>query len=162
METKLLAGFKNQSGTALIVALLMIIVLTLISIASISSSTFEVMLSGNKRAATNAFYSAEGGIQSVTARIENFSLPGNYVDGKYDPFTDKGNKNPTNAKVTIYYDPNQGGSPRGYGYSATNFGFEHYLAESTGEDQLGLGPNKSKCTVQEKVVRIVPTSQGGY
>jgi hypothetical protein len=50
---------KNQSGAALVIALIMIIVLTLIGLASIFTSTFEISLSGNKRTSTDAFYLAE-------------------------------------------------------------------------------------------------------
>lgn len=50
---------KDQSGTALVIALIMIVVLTLIGLASTFSSTFEISLSGNKRLSTDAFYNAE-------------------------------------------------------------------------------------------------------
>ena len=55
VKTKL----KDQSGTALVIALIMIIVLTLIGLASTFTSTFEISLSGNKRLSTDAFYLAE-------------------------------------------------------------------------------------------------------
>jgi hypothetical protein len=50
---------KDQSGTALVIALIMIVVLTLIGLASTFTSTFETSLSGNKRLSTDAFYIAE-------------------------------------------------------------------------------------------------------
>jgi Tfp pilus assembly protein PilX len=50
---------KNQSGTALVIALIMIVVLTLIGLASTFTSTFETSLSGNKRLSTDSFYIAE-------------------------------------------------------------------------------------------------------
>lgn len=53
------AIIKDQSGTALVVALIMIVVLTLIGLASTFSSTFEISLSGNKRLSTDAFYNGE-------------------------------------------------------------------------------------------------------
>lgn len=153
---------KDQSGAALVVALIMMIVLTLIGLASVFTSTFEIKLSGNKRGSTDAFYAADSGVQVVTARIENFDLTGKYVDNKYDPFTDPANPNPTNAKATITHDTTQSGAPRGIKSSAINFEFEHYLIESTGQDQMELNPIKSTCTIQEKVVRLVPTAEGGY
>jgi len=153
---------KDQSGVALVIALIMMIVLTLIGLASTYTSIFEIKLSGNKRGSTDAFYAGDSGIQVVVANIQNFDLPGKYVDNKYDPFTDPNNPNPTKAKVTINHDTTQSGSPRGIQMSATNFGFEHYMIESTGSDQMELSPLKSTCTVQQKVVRIVPTLQGGY
>jgi hypothetical protein len=154
--------FKNQSGAALVIALIMIIVMTLIVLAASFTSTFEIKLAGNKRGSTDAFYAADSGTQVVLARIENFNLPGQYVNDKYNPFTDPNNPNPTNASVTIYFDPTQQGAPRGAGISALSFGFNHYTIESTGKDQIEMSPIKSKCTVQEKVVRLIPTLQGGY
>jgi hypothetical protein len=154
--------FKDQSGVALVIALTMIVVLTLIGLASTYTSTFEVKLSGNKRGTTDAFYAADSGVQIVVTNIRNFDLPGKYISDKYDPFTDSSNPNPTRAKVTITHDTTQTGSPRGIQMSATNFGFEHYLVDSTGGDQMEFNPIKSTCTIQQKVVRMVPTLQGGY
>jgi len=162
MAKKMDTVLKNQSGVALVIALIMMIILTLIGLASTYTSIFEIKLSGNKRGSTDAFYAADSGVQVVVANIQNFDLPGKYIDDKYDPFTDPNNPNPTKAKVTINHDTTQSGSPRGIQMSATNFGFEHYLIESTGSDQMELSPIKSTSTVQEKVVRMVPTLQGGY
>jgi hypothetical protein len=153
---------KDQSGVALVIAMITMIVLTLIGLASTFTSTYEIKLSGNKRGSTDAFYAADSGVQVVVANIENFNLPGKYVDNKYYPFTDPNNPNPTKAKVIISYDTTQEGPPRGSGFSATgNFEFRHYLIESVGQDQIELNPIKSTCTIQEKVVRLVPTLQGG-
>ena len=153
---------NDQSGVALVIALLMMVVLTLIGLASVFTSSFEMRLSGNKRGSTDAFYSSESGIQVVMANIENFDLPSKYVDKKYNPFTDPSNPNPTNATVSIAHITDQHGSPRGAGFSATNFEFEHYLINSVGQDQIELNPVRSTSTLEEKVVRLVPTLQGGY
>jgi len=153
---------KNQSGAALVIALIMIIVMTLIVLAASFTSIFEIRLAGNKRGSTDAFFAADSGVQVVIANIENFDLPGKYAGNKYDPFTDPKNTNPTKAQVQINYDGTQSGAPRGMGFSATgNYEFVHYLIESTGQDQIELSPIKSTCTIQEKVVRLVPTLQGG-
>jgi len=139
----------------------MMIVLTLIGLASIFTSTFEIKISGNKRCSTDSFYAADSGVQVVEARIENFNI-NLYNAGSYNPFTDPNNVplNVTNAQVTITHDTTQEGAPRGYGFSATNFEFEHFLIASTG--QTCANPIPSTTTVQEKLVRLVPTQQGGY
>ncbi len=85
----------NEKGAALVIALMMMIMLTLVGLGSIFTSTFEVKLSGNKRGSTNAFYAADSGVQVIMANIENFDLPGKYEDNQYDPFTDPANPNPT-------------------------------------------------------------------
>ena len=152
----------NENGAALVIALMMMIMLTLVGLGSIFTSTFEVKLSGNKRASTNAFYAADSGVQVIMANIDNFNLPGKYVDNKYDPFTDPLNLNPTKAAVEITHIPDQHGSPRGSGFSATHFEFMYYIIDSTGQDQIEFSAVKSACTVEQKVVRLVPTLQGGY
>jgi hypothetical protein len=153
---------KNQSGVALVIALIMIVVLTLIGLASTYTSIFEIKLSGNKRGTTDAFYAADSGLQVVVTNVRNFDLPGKFVDNKFDPFTDPNNPNPTKAEVVITHDITQSGSPRGIQMSATNFGFVHYQIESTGSDRMELSPIKSTCALEEKIVRLVPTLQGGY
>ena len=153
---------RNQSGAALVIALIMLIMMTLMVLAASLTSHFEIKLAGNKRGSTNAFYSADSGIQVSLGRIENFNIPGQYVDNKYNPFTDNNNPNPTNASVNITFNPAQQGAPRGVGISAINFEFNHYVIESTGKDQLEVSPIKSQCTIQENVVRLIPTMQGGY
>ena len=55
--------FKNQRGVALILALIMLIVLTLIGLNSIGTSIFETKISGNERFSSSAFYAAEGGLE---------------------------------------------------------------------------------------------------
>jgi hypothetical protein len=162
MAKKMVNPLKDQSGVALVLALVMIVILTLIGLASTYTSTFEMKLSGNKRGTTDAFYAADSGAQVVTANVDNFSLPGRYVDNKYDPFTDPNNPNPTKAKVLIQYDTTQEGSPRGSGFSAISFEYKHFVIDSKGEDQLDLSLVKSSAEIEQKVVRLVPTLQGGY
>ena len=162
MDTQMKTILRDQTGSALVIGLLMMVLLTLIGLCSLLTSTFETTLAGNKRGATDAFFAAESGIEVVMANIENFDLPGKYVDNKYDPFTDSHNSNPTKAEVVILNIPDQKGAPRGSGFSATNFEFEYYTITSTGRDRVDLNPVKSTCTLEQKVARIVPTLQGGY
>ncbi len=150
---------KNQSGAALVIALVMMIVLTLIGLASIFSSTFDIKISGNKRCSTDAFYAADSGVQVVEARVDNFNI-NLYNTGTYNPFTDANNINVTNAQVTVTHDTTQEGAPRGHGFSATNVEFEHFLIASIG--QTCANPTPSTTTINEKLVRLVPTQQGGY
>ena len=153
--------WKDQSGAALVIALLMMIALTLVGMGAIFTSTFEVQISGNKRGSTDAFYAAESGLQVALANIDNFN-PSNYVDNMYDPFTDPANPNPTHATVSIEYLPNQHGAPRGLGVSATNFEFLYFNIQSIGQDQTASTPVRSTTTLEQKVVRLIPTLQGGY
>ena len=162
MPKRMVYPLKDQSGVALVLALVMIVILTLIGLASTYTSNFELKLSGNKRGTTDAFFSADSGVQVTVANIENFDLPGKYINKKYDPFTDPNNPNPTKANVLIQYDTTQEGSPRGSGFSAISFEFRHFVIDSKGQDQLDLSLVKSAAEIEQKVVRLVPTLQGGY
>jgi hypothetical protein len=156
---KINAVLKNQSGAALVIALVMMIVLTLIGLASIFTSTFEIKISGNKRCTTDAFYSADSGIEVVKANVQNLRATN---PNPYDPFHDPDNinHNYTNAQAAITYNASQQGAPRGYGMSATNFDFEYFMIASTGNSCAN--PIATLTTIQEKVVRLIPTLQGGY
>ena len=66
MESSVL---NNEKGVALVIALIMLIILTLIGISSINSSVFETRISGNERVGSSAFYAAEGGVYVGISRI---------------------------------------------------------------------------------------------
>jgi len=181
MTKKRNVSLKDESGVAMIIALFMILVLTLIGLASTSSSTFEIKLSGNKRGTTDAFYIADGGAQSVMADLSNFNtssgyaavetstlpveLQSEFIDQKKSTslsfsypagvsFTDP-------PQVTIYH-TTKNAVPKGSGFSAISFQYAYYIIDSIGEDQIDAGTFKSTSQVREKVVRLMPTSQGGY
>jgi type IV pilus assembly protein PilX len=159
MATKADSILKNQSGMALVVALIMIIVLTLIALASSYTSIFEIKLSGTKRASTDAFYAADAGISQIITNTANFNL--NSYDASthtYTPFSDSANAtpNPTNVVATITYVPTQSGPPRGMGLSAVNLGYAYYQIQSVGKDQQSSLSPASTTTIQEEVARLLP------
>ena len=63
---------RTQSGSALVVALIMMIVITMIGLASSYTSIYEIIASGNKRASTSAFYGADAQAVAITANPGNF------------------------------------------------------------------------------------------
>jgi hypothetical protein len=180
MDKKHRTILKDQSGVALVIAMLMITILTLIGLASTYTSTLEIKLSGNKRGSTDAFYAADGGIQSVLPDIGNFNVPINFVsvdrnslpaDLQNEPI-DKKNPKPSLTlpsgvrfveppRVTIYHTA-QTNAPRESGFSAMNFEYDHYLIDSIGRDQTDVGLARSNCQIREKIATVVPTLQGGY
>lgn len=150
---------KNQSGVALVIALIIMIVMTVIVLAASFTSIFEIKLAGNKRGSTDAFYAADSGVNITLANVANFAYSGNSTSVALNP-------NPTGAVVKINRELKTDGAPRddaprGIGMSATHFEFGHHLAESTGRDQIDIGPMRSTCTIREKVVQLLPTLQGG-
>jgi len=185
MDRKSNLILRDESGVALVVALLMMVILSLIGLASSSTSIFEIKLSGNKKGATEAFYMADAGIQMVMADITNFytnnghynpilgdqasqenefktskpELIGEKIDNKY---TDPNYTLPTGVnltdrpQVTIYHTTVKK-PPRGLGVSATKFEFNDYIVDSTGRDQMDLGSVKANSEIREKIVRLIPT-----
>lgn len=140
---------KNESGVALVVALIMMVVLTLIGLASTFTSTFEIMLSGEKRRSTDAFYGADSGANVIALRFLNF-VPNRL---NYNPFTDPANNNPTNVRANIDFDPLKIGPPEGGSFLRN---YAYFWVESRGEDRTGMAI-RSTCTINLNVYReLVP------
>lgn len=171
---------NDQSGIALVIAILMLLILTLMGTASVTTSTYEIKLSGSKRGSTDAFYATDGGIQSALAEIENFNLSARFVpvdlktlpldlqdqsiDSKFSSPSlplPKGVSFVDPPKITIFH-TQQTNAPRGSGFSALSFEYEHFIVDSVGTDQMDLGLVKSSSHIREKIVNVTPTPQGGY
>ena len=171
---------NDQSGIALVIAILMLLILTLMGTASVTTSTYEISLSGNKRGSTDAFYTTDGGIQSALSEIDNFNLSAHFVPVDFktlpldlqDQPIDRKFSSPSlplppgvsfvdPPKITIFH-TQQVNAPRGSGFSAIGFEFEHFIIDSVGTDQMDLGLIKSRSHLREKIVNVTPTPQGGY
>ncbi len=75
---------SNEKGVALVIALIILLVLTLIGMASISSSVFEAKISGNDRFGTAAFYASKGGVERGITRLPDLTAySDNIGDGAY-------------------------------------------------------------------------------
>ena len=180
MTTTMGRLLRDQSGTVLVIAILLLVVLTLIGLATTFSSTVETKLAGNKRGATEAFYVADGGVQAVMNDISNFDLTANFVavstdslpsklknEGIDSQFSSPSLSLPSHVSfdvrplVTVYHSVDSS-APRGLGFSATgNIEFEHFVIDSIGKDQRDSSFNSPTCQIRERAVRLVPTSQGG-
>jgi Tfp pilus assembly protein PilX len=67
--------FGNQKGVAIIIAMVMLLVLTLIGLSSIFSTVYETKIAGNDRVGSAAFYAAVGGAE---AGVSNLPSTGSY------------------------------------------------------------------------------------
>jgi Tfp pilus assembly protein PilX len=157
MTSKKKTLLKNQSGTALVVALIMMVVITLIALASSYTSIFEIRISGNKRGKTNAFYSAEAGINAIQPYISNFDLT-KYIPlipsttSHYNPFSDASIPNPTSAQADIVAYLNQTAPPRGGGWGQ-GVAYMYYGVTCIGNDTAGSGATSK---IQQDIMRLVP------
>jgi hypothetical protein len=122
---------KNEQGVALVIALLMLLVLTLIGISSITSTTFEANISGNERVGTEAFYTAEAGVQEAINQLPNTNpIPRKKLgnDSYYwsgGPKDKEGNEQPMKF-IGFYIKP---------GYDT--YVLKRYQINITGESSLG-------------------------
>ena len=64
---------KNEKGVVLVIALIMLVVLTFLGVASINSSVFEARISGNDRVGSAAFYATEGGVKVGISRLPDIT-----------------------------------------------------------------------------------------
>lgn len=64
---------RNEKGVVLVIALIMLVVLTFLGVASINSSVFEARISGNDRVGSAAFYATEAGVQVGVSLIPDIT-----------------------------------------------------------------------------------------
>jgi len=177
MERESIIKLREQSGTALVIALIMMVVLTLIGLASTITSTFEAKLSGIKRESTAAYYAADAAAQVVFNSDQNFQPQPSDV-----PITDPVGQLPPDLRgdpidrmqlapaiqlpsgvgfsdppqVAIYHLRREGGE-------GLQYAWDTYVIGAVGRDQkIAAGARKSECTVRQKwVLRNVLEEEGG-
>ena len=179
MAAKINTILRNQSGAALVIALVMLIVITLIALASSYTSIFEMKISGNKRGSTDAFYSADAGINILTSNpaysfntslayytplpSNTASTNSNPFNNLPNPFNNLPNQNlPISVTGFITYFTNQSAPPRGGGYSAVNVNYAYFQIQCVGIDSAVNGVSGvigAQTTVQEDVTEIIPIAQ---
>jgi hypothetical protein len=62
-------SLRNQNGIAFVIALVMLLVLTMIGLASVNMSSYESNIAGNERVYNLSFYGADGGFENFRGRI---------------------------------------------------------------------------------------------
>jgi hypothetical protein len=164
---------ENETGAALVIGLIMIVVLTLVAVASTYTSVFENKLSGNKRGAADAFYATDGCIQSVEARATNFdvnsytSVPNSTdlpqtlrherIVGRYQtpPFDFAG------LGAFFATDPQRENFriPGGEGEGTQNYESDHFIIDCNGIDQTGGSLSGCQSQVRVKVANRRMVSQ---
>lgn|SRR4030067_1844758 len=117
----------NDQGMALIIALILLLILTLIGISAITTTTYETSISGNERIGTDAFYASEAGIQIGLHRLPDTN-PINRTrlgeDSHYWSGTPKDRNSPKPLQPFGLY-------PKG-GFDST-WQFERFQINATGE-----------------------------
>ena len=142
-------GLRSENGVAMVVALVILLVLTLIGFSSISTTTFESSITGNERVGTDAFYAAEAGLQVGLSRLpDTTAIPVTELGGGASYWSGT---------------PKDKGSPKNFGYLGmywkpgfdSSFSFERFQVNAAGESfgaakeleaQVTYGPFSSGTT----------------
>ncbi|PXF60360.1 MAG: hypothetical protein C4B58_00555 [Deltaproteobacteria bacterium] len=64
---------RDKDGSALVIALMILVILTLIGIAATNTSIIEMQIAGNEKAYKEAFYKADAGVSYVVATYPSVS-----------------------------------------------------------------------------------------
>jgi type IV pilus assembly protein PilX len=115
----------RQQGAALVIGLVLLVVLTLLAISGMNSASLEFIMAGNEQYRTNAFQSAEAGIEQSMA--QGLFNPGAGAQALANAAADV---NIWTATVT----PQLGGAPQPamWGNSWNSFSTYHFEVQSTG------------------------------
>ena len=154
----------NQNGSALLLALLILMMLTLMGISATTTSTIGVQLAGNEKNHEMAFYAAESGWQEALNWLDT-QYPGVTQEVGWDASSDTfspGDKHDAPDYISLaddnntgyYLKVNFGGTTSVPGYG-TNFRRFNYTVHS-----VGVGPGNIRSEVSVTAGKIFDTE--GY
>lgn len=64
-------SLRNEQGTATVVALIMLVLVTVLGISATNTSTIDIQISGNERVYKESFYLAEGALMEAAQRLND-------------------------------------------------------------------------------------------
>lgn len=155
----------NEKGTALVIAMIFLGLLTTIGIYAIYNSSSELTTSGRYKSDKEAFYAAEGAIEYVKGDGYYFTTKTSMIfpDNDASPHPTVAARslasNGTNAYGTITY-VTSGNPPPGYGFSAKDTQSNYFIIDATGvtHPEDPDPDNKNKCRQEESVAKVLPKS----
>jgi len=125
----------KQTGAALVVSMVMLMVLTMLAISTMSTASLEVTMAGNDQYSENAFQLAETGIDQYVATVRatpncaDTLLPGQCDIGSTDVIIN--NKTIGSYQATSSFMNDFDGCPGGY--SKGIFASYHFQVQATGQ-----------------------------
>ncbi len=135
---------NNQKGTALVIALLVMVTATVVAICANFTSTTELAISGNQRRYSTDFFMADGGLELIKSYfLDNFAFPSNVgntttidtlpAEGQ-EPFQNLGLSLSETQLTKVF----EGNPPRGSGVSAQYFRGNYYRGRSEVPNSVSL------------------------
>lgn len=92
---------NRQEGVVLVVSLVLLVAITLLSLAGISTTTLEFLMASNQQDRVDAFQQAEAGIDATASYGDNFQVRGLVGDSHCTPgFLDTSKYYDASAEVT--------------------------------------------------------------
>jgi len=144
----------RERGAALILVMVILVMLTFIGLAALSTSSTELFLSSNYRRSLEAYRAAEGRMGALLIETDNFIKPSGWGSGSYQDLNTVTDTNPTNqgvvtsdARVTY---TGEGPPPAGSGMG-TKVKANYWVVDTTGHGSLGA-TNRQELVLS----RIVP------
>jgi len=138
----------SQRGTALIMSMVILMILTILGITAMGTASLEEKMSGNTQEATRAFQAAESGLNQAFNTAGNFDLNVSQTNN----FTYDGGKSGSATVVTEFIQfttPRRSSTPD----SMTQFENANFNQKSTGTTTVG-----AKSVVNQGVAQLVPKS----
>jgi len=157
---------RDQRGTALILTLVMLTLMSLLGVLALSTSTTEIGISANFKSSQEAFYAASRGVEYATTNaniydrpIADFPVTLTDNDASVDTVHEANVAVGTGSKRSGLQDGavNQveflgsGTLPPGSGSDPTYFQSRFYAIDVTGQ-----GPGNASVRIEAQVARIVP------
>ncbi len=134
---------RTQKGVALVIAMVALIGITVLSLASIKTGLLELLMASNEESRMNAFQQAANGLDAVTSEGSNFTLVGgigytNCTAGHSDAgacnafnVTLPESFDPTNKEMKVTrIEPNDACPPRGMKTSCQNYSTSSFAVKS--------------------------------
>ena len=143
----------DESGTALVIAMVFLGLLTTIGLYALLNSTTELTSSARYRGDKEAFYAAEGALEYVKGDGYYFTTRGtlNFPDNNHPTAAARSlQAGVTDAGGSVKY-LNNGNPPPGYGFSVKDTMSSYFVIEATGTSGSGM-----QNVQEEGVAKILP------
>ena len=152
---------KNSNGIALILAISMLAILSILGVMALNTADTETAISGNYRTSHMAFVTAERALAYASTNSQILDgLSGGIYNLNDDDYSDTANieagtgwglDDTVNNTVEFQM---AGGLPPGSGSDPTYFEARYYVINVSGADMTGT--NNSKARIESQIGRIVP------
>ena len=127
-------GRRRQSGAALIVALVILVVLTLLGVTAMNTSSLQENIASNTQQQVHAFQAAETGLKRAFADSQAYDISGTYTGGEVPTAFAGSADKASYAPTFLGFSP----PPPGSLYSATSFQAAHFNFRSTGTSATNI------------------------